>query len=592
MDKLRALGRGEGQRAHENRVAGAVIARGILHASRTMMGERYIPLLAIGRGGMGRIDLALAVGLPGAEQLVVLKRLRDGVDLGVDAGRELVREAHLSARLMHPNIAATLGLDVMGGELVVVLEYLEGASLSMLARRCEERGTTMPAPILLRIVRDALAGLGHAHELRDYDGTPLGIVHRDVSPANVLVTADGVTKVLDFGIAKATSRSTSMTPPGFVKGKLGYMPPEQIVGMGVDLRADLYAAGVILWEGLARRRFSPMDDIERCIAQRLASDAPSVRSVVPAVPSSLDDIVRRCLARDPHDRWASAAALRAALDAHVATHGGDATTQDVARFVDHLCGESLRARRTILRDRFAQMAAGQPSTTARMPLLATDRASTSPVAIDVVRSAVVEVPRMQGPRPSARPATNGASTRWVLPVCALFVGAALSLAGGEVAARLEAVRLAPGRPPRTATLRTAEIVEAANGNQARAKSETPPAVEVAQVMAPARPRGAARVNEPGSSASGTSSSAVSAAGEPAPTPSSATTASAVGFATIDSYPWSKVTIDGAVVGVTPIVRTPLRPGRHVVVLENPEQGRHELAVSVEEGETTAERWRW
>jgi len=576
VDKLRVLEGREGHGAHEI----ASLARGIAHAVREVMRERYIPLLAIGRGGMGRIDLALAVGLPGAEQLVVLKRLRDGVDLGADAGKELVREAHLTARLMHPNIAATLGLDVMGGELVVVLEYLEGASLSMLARRCEERGTTMPAPILLRIVRDALAGLGHAHELRDYDGSPLGIVHRDVSPANVLVTAEGVTKVLDFGIAKATSRSTTLTPPGYVKGKLGYMPPEQIVGLGVDLRADLYAAGVILWEGLARRRFSTTDDIERCIAQRLESDAPSVRSVVPAIPSSLDDIVRRCLARDPLDRWPSANELRAALDAHVATHGGDATTKDVARFVDDLCGESLRARRTILRDRFAQLAAGRPSTTARMPSMAADRASTSPVAIDVFRPSVVDVPQARAPVVSAR-VTSVSSTRWVLPVCALFVGAALSLLGGEVAARIEHVRVTFTGSPRATTSRTAEIVEATNAGRARVKAEAPPPVEAAPAGVPVRARAA--MARPASTSLATT--------DVAP-PSTATTPAATGFATIDSYPWSRVTIDGAVVGVTPIVRTPLEAGRHVVVLENPEQGRHELAVTVKDGETTAERWRW
>lgn len=557
-----------------------MIASGIAHAVREVMRERYIPLLAIGRGGMGRIDLALAVGLPGAEQLVVLKRLRDGVDLGADAGKELVREAHLTARLMHPNIAATLGLDVMGGELVVVLEYLEGASLSMLARRCEERGTTMPAPILLRIVRDALAGLGHAHELRDYDGSPLGIVHRDVSPANVLVTAEGVTKVLDFGIAKATSRSTTLTPPGYVKGKLGYMPPEQIVGLGVDLRADLYAAGVILWEGLARRRFSTMDDIERCIAHRLESDAPSVRSVVPAVPSSLDEIVRRCLARDPLDRWPSAGELRAALDAHVATHGGDATTKDVARFVDDLCGESLRARRTILRDRFAQIAAGRLSTTARMPPLATDRASTSPVAIELLRPSALDVPHVRAPVVSTLVTTNSAATRWVLPVCALFVGAALSLLGGEAATRLEYARLELSRPARTTTSHTAAIVEATNGGHVRGKAEAAPALEAPPIVAVSRGRPAARA-----------ASTAIAATDAAPA-SNAATPSATGFATIDSYPWSRVTIDGAVVGVTPIVRTPLEAGRHVVVLENPEQGKHELAVIVRDGETTAERWRW
>lgn len=213
--------------------------------------------------------------------------------------------------------------------------------------------------------------------------------------------------------------------------------------------------------------------------------------------------------------------------------------------------------------------------------MGTDRASTSPVAIDVLRSAVVDVPQARAPVVSTLVTTNRSSTRWVLPVCALLVGASLSLLGGEAATRLEYARLAFTRPTSTTPTRNAVIVEATNGGHARGKkAEAAPVAEAPPIGALSRGRPAARAAATGGSTT-----------EVAPT-STAATPSATGFATIDSYPWSRVTIDGAVVGVTPIVRTPLEAGRHVVVLENPEQGKHELAVIVKDGETTAERWRW
>lgn len=533
---------------------------------------RYIPLMAIGRGGMGRIDLAVAVGLPGAEQLVVLKRLRDDADSGPDAGKELVREAHLSARLMHPNVAATLGLDVLGDELVVVLEYLEGATLSTLMRCAGERGEWIPTPILLRILRDVLAGLGYAHDLRDYDESPLGIVHRDVSPSNVFVTTEGITKVLDFGIAKTTSCSTTVTPLGYVKGKLGYMPPEQIVGLGVDLRADLYAVGVMLWEGLARRRFASTTDVESCISQRLEHDAPSVRAFATEVPASLDHLVRTCLARDPRARWPTAALLRAALDAHVALYGGDASPNDVARFVERHCGEALRARRTYVQDRFAHLIAPTVST-ARMKA-APDRHSTSPVAVDLAR-----LPRLEARDFAATVRTPPlrAPVRWFLPAVALVVGAGLSLAAGEVKARLQTMNTTCVRP---SAPRAAEVVSAtaAPGVRTKADHGGPSTVEVGRASSRAKgaPRAVATLPDD----------------EPAQAVVPAQDDATIGFATIDSYPWSRVTIDGSAAGVTPIVHAPLKPGAHTVILENPERGRHEMTITVREGATTAERWQW
>lgn len=538
----------------------------------TTLAPRYMPLLGIGRGGMGRVDLAMAIGLPGAEQLVVLKRLREADEPTEEARNELVREARLSARLMHPNVAATLGLDFLGDEIVLVLEYLEGATLSALVRSCAERGEGLPTPILLRVVRDALCGLAYAHELRDYDGSPLGIVHRDVSPANLLVTTEGITKVLDFGIAKAAPAS-SVTPPGYVKGKLGYMAPEQLLGGTIDLRADLYAIGVILWEGLTQRRFSQTSDIHACVSRRLDADAPSVRALAPAVPLTLENVVRTCLARDPRDRWPSASMLRAALDAHVASHGGDATTHDVARFVAEHCGEALRARRVFLQDRFAALAAGRPPP--GRTSLGEDRTSASPVAVDiplVVSDTVRHPPVACGERPPV----ERRIARVALPAVAALVGASLSLVAGEVQARFGASSSQPNaRSPRSAT-----VVAASRDSAARGKAE--------RASVDATTHGKARASTPTTTLVATD---VDTDRQAAATPASAP-APGVGFATIDSYPWSRVTIDGAPAGVTPLVHTPLRAGTHGVVLESPDRGRHELTITVVDGETVAQRWQW
>ncbi len=548
--------------------------------------QGYVPIMSIGRGGMGRIDLAVSVGLPGAEKLVVLKRLREPNDDSEESRRLLGWEARLSARLMHPNVAATLGLDTLSGELVLVLEYLEGATLSTLVRACAERGERIPRPILLRIVRDALAGLGYAHGLVDYDGSPLGIVHRDVSPSNLLVTTEGITKVLDFGIAKSAG-STCLTPLGYVKGKLGYMAPEQLLGRAVDARADLYATGVVLYEGLTRERFCVSEDLDACLARRLDSDAPDLHSVAPDVPRSLEDIVRTCLARDPRDRWQTASVLRSALDSHVAMHGDDASTQDVAQFVADLCGESLRARRAYLQDRFAQLTGPSTLTTRVAP-------RTERIVRDSTSPFVVDVTRMTPPTSAAPPLVATPSTpapirflRASLPIAAAILGATLSFSATEIRARLGASRVGPTAPR---TPNAVEIVGAGLANtRARSRVERP----IRDEPDGAHPKSApskSRVVTTGAHASSVPpppDDASAGAVPPSPPPSEPP-----GFATIDSYPWARVRVDGADVGVTPVVRLALPPGAHTVVLENPDKGRNELTVHVRSGDAAVERWRW
>ena len=508
---------------------------------------RYLPLMGIGRGGMGRIDLALALSIPGAEQLVVLKRLREPERQTEEERASLVWEARLSARLAHPNVCSTLGLDVLDGELVLVLEYLEGASVAALARACTAAGEPFPRRILLRIVRDTLAGLAYAHDLADYDGAPLSIVHRDISPSNVLVTTDGMAKLIDFGIAKA-ARSTVDTPPGFIKGKLGYMAPEQILGRAVDRRADLYAVGVLLWEGLTQHRFSAGDSIQVCLVRRLREEPPGVRDLVGDVPVDLESIVLRCLALAPDRRWPAAGALRAALEHYVSVHDEEASSEDVARFVLRHCGSALEARRAALRDRFPRearaMGVGQ-----QLRLVPEDAPTQAAL-----------VPRRRMGK--------------VLPALA-------GLAGVIASWTLDALPSArAGAPPLRSRRQGAMVFAVRAPDLVRAKA-------AASVTPSARERGPAKP---------ASASALTGADErsvvvPASIPP-ALADDATGFVTVDAYPWARVTIDDAYRGVTPIVHLPLTAGSHVVVLESPERGRHVMRLEVRRGETVAERWLW
>ena len=301
-----------------------------------MLGK-YVPIATLGAGGMGRADLALSLEPKDVWQLVVLKRLKLETPVHDRAVCEeaLRWEAYVSSLVHHPNVAQTIDLDVIEGELVMSVEYLEGVTVRDMAMAAEAAGTVIPRRILVRVVVDALAGLACAHDLEDEDGAPYGIVHRDVSPSNIAVTADGTTKVLDFGVAKAKG-SCGDTPPGIVKGKLRYMAPEQLLGEGVDRRADVFAMGMVLWEGLAGARIG---DVESSLEARVMGACPSVRAVRADVPHILADIVGWCLARDPADRPADAATLAA----HLLPFAG--TRDEVSAWVRWNFGAMLEGRR-------------------------------------------------------------------------------------------------------------------------------------------------------------------------------------------------------------------------------------------------------
>jgi serine/threonine-protein kinase len=248
-------------------------------------------------GGMGEVFLAAQSGVPGFERPAILKTLLPELAQDPAFIQQFLDEARVAATLNHPNIVSIYEVGEWQGVWFIAMELIEGRDVSKLARRAAAIGTRVPPEVAARIVRDAALGLAHAHAALDAAGRPLGIVHRDISPNNLMVRNDGLTKVVDFGIALAANRA-ARTATGMVKGKLAYMAPEQITGRATPL-SDQYSLGLVLWELLAGRRlFQAENDFQlvRLVTETKAVPPPSS---VREVPEDIEAIAMRMLARDP-----------------------------------------------------------------------------------------------------------------------------------------------------------------------------------------------------------------------------------------------------------------------------------------------------
>jgi serine/threonine-protein kinase len=297
---------------------------------------KYRLLAELGRGGMGTVFLAVAEGRAGLRKLVVLKVLAPGLAEEPSAREMFLAEARLAARLNHPNVVQTFEVAREAGRDVIVMEYLEGHPLATILRRArQQHGAPMPMSMQLRIVADALQGLHYAHELTDFDGSPLKIVHRDVSPHNIFVTYDGVAKLLDFGIAKAVT-SSSTTGDGTIKGKVPYMSPEQLAGEPLDRRADVFSMGVVLWDiVVGKRLWYGMPDV--AIMRELSTKTvPSLRDECPDVDPLLERIVMKALAPEKRDRYPTALELQLDIESYLSWQEVHDTTRSVGQYVADL----------------------------------------------------------------------------------------------------------------------------------------------------------------------------------------------------------------------------------------------------------------
>lgn len=309
---------------------------------------RYELLLPIAQGGMAEVWAARLVGDLGFSRVVALKTIRSEYAEDPQFRRGFFEEARVAAQLSHAHVVEVLDLGEHGTILFQVMRLIEGDSLARLIRAHQARAgaTVLPVRFSVRVVVDALGGLHAAHELADQDGTPLRLVHRDVSPHNILVGLDGVARIGDFGVAKALGRKLEETEVGQIRGKPGYLAPEQALGGEVDRRADVFAAGIVLWEALTGKRLFRSEDGRPHAARVDAGDIPDPRRFRPdTVASRLAEAVMVALARDPRSRFPTAEAFAVALEEAMRGGGGLASDREVAAVVRELCGGRLTEQR-------------------------------------------------------------------------------------------------------------------------------------------------------------------------------------------------------------------------------------------------------
>jgi serine/threonine-protein kinase len=252
-------------------------------------------------------------------------------------------EARLAARVRHPNVVPTLDVVAAQGELFLVMDYVQGESLARLLHVTKSNGQRIPRDIVCSVLASVLHGLHAAHEAKSERGEPLGIVHRDVSPQNILVGADGISRVLDFGIAKAAGRA-QVTREGQVRGKMAYIAPEQLQHGSANRKADVYAASVVLWEALTGERLFLADSEAATIARVLTGEVVAPSSLVPDVPPELDAVVMRGLARDPNERFETARDMARALEAC----SPPTTATRIGEWVETTAGTALAVRARIV----------------------------------------------------------------------------------------------------------------------------------------------------------------------------------------------------------------------------------------------------
>ena len=323
---------------------------------RRAVGRRYELVQRLGYGGMAMVYLARVRGLAGFEKQVAVKIIHQHLAAEPEFVEMFLNEARTAARLHSPHIGEVLDVGEDGGLYYMVMEYIEGETLSSLLRalRAEPKGTRLPVAVILQILADACTGLSAVHTLRDDDGNPYDLVHRDVSPQNLLITVDGWVKLVDFGIVKATGIHRS-TLTGHLRGKLPYMAPEQARGKAVSRASDVFALGAILWELCTGKRLFAADTDAETLTKVMRCEVPKLADVLPAsdVPPGLQDLLDRALTPDPSDRFPTAAALLRAVQRcarRQSRHDGeDEPRTQLAAIMQAYFGEQVAYRRAAVR---------------------------------------------------------------------------------------------------------------------------------------------------------------------------------------------------------------------------------------------------
>jgi serine/threonine-protein kinase len=541
----------------------------------------------------------------GFNKLTVIKRLRSEVAADPSFAHMLLDEARLAARLSHANVVHTYEVGETNNGYFIAMEYLEGQPLVRIARVARTKGQEkLEPPLCARIIADALGGLHYAHELRDYDGTPLRIIHRDVSPHNIFVTYDGAVKLMDFGIAKATSSSTQ-TEVGVLKGKIAYMAPEQATGGEVDRRADVFAMGIVLWELLTGERLFHAGSAPTTLHRLLSQPIPRVSSVFPGVDPALDAAVAKALEREPGKRFQTAQEMRNALEEYVLGSGATLRQEAIGRRVSELFEETrqnvqrqiqMHMAEVSLATSTGELAAlnvealrrdGPPSSMSGRNLLQLGNSSDSMAS----GSGVLSMKPGEG---SAEEEKRKRGGFLFLALGVVLVGVLLGvvLFGLRGRAATPEVTVTPAVEPPVPTVpatppaATTALATVAPEPSSAPSASAPPAPVAVATPAPAP--APAHVEHHHAAAPPPPPPKPAA---PAPPPPAAAPAeTGTGYLTLDTYPWTRVSENGKPLGVTPLVHVALSAGSHVLTLENPDQGiKQTYPVTVKADETVSRR---
>lgn len=584
-----------------------------LEGTGTTAFGKYQLFASLGRGGMADVFLSVARGQMGFNKLAVIKRLRQALAEEAAFRNMFLDEARLAARLNHPNIVHTYEVGEQAGVYFIAMEYLEGQSLNKVLKEALRRKEVLEPEVCARIVADALAGLHHAHTLADYDGRPLSIIHRDVSPHNIFVTYDGHTKLVDFGIAKAALSSTE-TEVGVLKGKVAYMSPEQAMGGRIDCRSDLFAMGIVLWELLARQRLMTGDNAANTLHKLMNESIPRVSQAVPQIDPTLDMIVARALEKDPNLRFQSAVEMKDALEAWLSVQPRVARQDDVGRKMQMLFANVREeVQRQIQRHMAAITAATNTQELQALTAESLQRMEQSGANISgqLLRlgnasgsgSGVIPNYGGMGSNPAhyphlasqtgyapQQPKSSNALLIVVVIGCFVLLSLLIVVVGLRQKPKDALADGTPTNPSAQPIGQPTVPIPQPTDSVIVADPSTPPntttSTPTSQTTSPPRPTHH-NVSPPPKPASPTPPKPT-AVTPPAPTPTPPAPEEQ-GFLTINSTPWSKVTANGKVIcATTPCFKVPLAPGNYTLTFENAEKGiKKTHPVTIKSGETVA-----
>jgi len=542
---------------------------------------KYELLAHMATGGMADIFLARQTGIAGFEKLLVVKRILTHLAREEFFVKMFLDEARIAARLNHQNVVQTYDLGCENNQYFIAMEYLEGESLAELMRTIFKMGEKIPPYLVAGIMLQTCDGLHHAHSLVGPDGKPMNLVHRDVTPQNIFVLYTGGVKLMDFGIAKATHRS-SYTTTGTLKGKFRYMSPEQVKNLPLDARSDIFSSGVVLWEMLTGRRLFHQTSELEILTAIAKEDAPPPSSINPQVPWDLDAIALKALNRSRELRYQSAAEMRMDLSQLVKKAKEPCDTVAVGEFVRWLFFDRMVEKQLLVKK--AQTRGGDLAESL-FGDLETEDSDADTIPPDAADPPSKPHPRPEGATPTPSPQPPSRGERWKIFALSaagtIFIGLAVVLLFWKDEQKTEQP-YTPLPPPMFQHV-TPEPPPPARADPI-APPELPPLVEP-EPVAPSEPEAAKK--------HGIKKPRKPRKPKKPRKPRKPAAAKAPGKLRLATVPWTEVYWGKKKLGITPLVDIELPPGRHTLRVVNPEKGlQREIVVEIRPEQTTVKRVRF